>query len=82
MFRDSKSYNSVLRGKVVDTIKRVMLMYRVLCVCDYDWEYLVTVGHEYQAMGDYKDAIGVLIHDCEIWMPKCLFKKIEQGELE
>ena len=57
-------------------------MYRVLCVCDYDWDYLVTVGHEYQAMGDYKDAIGVLIHDCEIWMPKCLFKKIEQGEIE
>lgn len=53
-------------------------MYKVLCVCDYDWDYLITVGHEYQAIGDYKDSIGILIHDTEIWMPKYLFKRLKE----
>lgn len=52
-------------------------MNKVLCVSDYDWDYLITIGSEYQVVDDYKDVVGVLIHDSVIYMPKYLFKKID-----
>ena len=51
-------------------------LYKVLCVSDYGWDYLITIGHEYQVVDDYKDVVGVLISDTIIYMPKYLFSKI------
>lgn len=52
-------------------------MYKALCVSDYDWDYLITIGSEYQVVDDYKDVVGVLIYDSVVYMPKYLFKKID-----
>ena len=52
-------------------------MKKVLCICDYGWDYLITIGHEYQVVDDYKDVVGVLISGAIIYMPKYLFSKIE-----
>ena len=30
----------------------------MLCVSDYDWDYLITIGSEYQVVDDYKDVVG------------------------
>ena len=53
-------------------------MKKVLCICDYGWDYLITIGHEYQVVYDYKDIFGVLISDLVVYMPKYLFSKIEE----
>ena len=50
-------------------------VYKVLCVSDYGWDYLITIGHEYQVVDDYKDVVGVLIHDSVVYMPKYLFTR-------
>lgn len=52
-------------------------MYKALCVSDYNWDYLITIGHEYQIVEDHKDVVGVLFYDEVIYMPKYLFKKLE-----
>lgn len=55
-------------------------MYKVLCVCDYDWEDLVTIGYEYQVVDDYKSMVGVLFGNGTVYLPKYLFKKIDENE--
>ena len=52
-------------------------MKKVLCICDYGWDCLITIGHEYQVVDDYKGVVGVLISGAIIYMPKYLFSKIE-----
>ena len=57
----------------------MILLYKVLCVSDYGWDYLITIGYEYQVVDDYKDVVGVLISGATIYMPKYLFSKIEEN---
>lgn len=56
------------------------IVYKVLCVCDYDWEDLVTIGYEYQVVDDYKSMVGVLFGNGTVYFPKYLFKKIDENE--
>lgn len=51
-------------------------MYRVLCVNDYGWDYLITIGNEYQVVEDCKDVVGILMCDGVFYMPKHLFMRI------
>lgn len=53
-------------------------MYKVLCVCNYDYEWLLDEGHEYQVVYDYQSTVGVLVWDTPFYLPKHLFLKIEK----
>lgn len=56
-------------------------MYRVLCVNDYGWDYLITIGSEYQVVEDYKDVVGILMYESVFYMPKHLFVRVDQETL-
>ena len=55
-------------------------MYRVLCVNDYGWDYLIAIGSEYQVVEDYKEVVGILMYDSVFYMPKHLFVKIKEKD--
>lgn len=54
-------------------------MYKVLCVCNYDYEWLLDEGHEYQVVYDYQSTVGVLVWDTPFYLPKHLFFKNRKG---